>query len=320
MKFSFQINRNYHRMKTKLLLPCTALLSLLFFVSNKPNGENIPAEAQGKITASLPEKAFAKAEKPRKLLVFAVTNGFRHASIATGKVALTDMGKKTGAYETVVSDDIANFEADAIKQFDAICFLSTTSEVFSPHPSKLKTMSDDEKKAATEKAAQLNQNLMDFIDSGKGFVGIHAATDTLYQQAEYGRMIGGYFNGHPWSAGTEVQIDVSAGKEKHPLAAMFEGQSMNFKEEIYQLKDPYNAKNQQVLLRLNLEKSTKVNGLKRDDGDYAVSWAKNYGKGRVFYCSLGHNHEMYWNPKILQHYLAGIQWAIGDFKVTVTND
>jgi hypothetical protein len=63
-----------------------------------------------------------------------------------------------------------------------------------------------------------------------------------------------------------------------------------------------------------------VNGLKRDDGDYAVSWAKNYGKGRVFYCSLGHNHEMYWNPKILQHYLAGIQWAIGDFKVTVTND
>ena len=65
----------------------------------------------------------------------------------------------------------------------------------------------------------------------------------------------------------------------------------------------------------NPEKSAKVGGMKRNDNDYGVAWARNWEKGRVFYCSLGHNHEIYWHPKVLRHYLAGIQWAMGDYKV-----
>lgn len=307
-------------MKTKLVFPLAVLSALVLLQANKPNPEAPPQGAWENITKALPAKAWAAPQKPRKLLVFSVTSGFRHASIATGKVALTELGKKTSAYQTIVSDDLANFEADAIGQFDAICFLSTTQDVFSPHPSVLKKMSEEEKVAAKEKSAQLNQNLLRYIESGKGFVGIHAATDTLYNMPEYGRMIGGYFDGHPWTADKEVQIDVEKGQEKHPLAMMFDGQSMNFKEEIYQLKDPYSAKKQQVLLRLNVEKSAQVKGLKRADGDYAVAWARNYGKGRVFYCSLGHNHDMYWNDKILSHYLAGIQWAMGDLKAEIKHE
>ena len=306
-------------MKSRILLPIGILIASFALLSYNPNDEKPPAGAMEKIAAALPEKAWAKPQKARKMLVFSVTKGYRHASIPTGKVALTEMGKKTGAYETVISDDLANFEPDAIKQFDAICFLSTTNDVLSPLPQELKNMSEEEKKASQEKQLRLRKSIMDFIESGKGFVGIHSATDTLYDWPEYGRMIGGYFNGHPWGAGTDVQIDVEKGQEKHPLVAMFEGQSMNFKEEIYQFKEPYNSKNQQMLLRLNVEKSAKVGG-GRADGDYGVAWAKNIGKGRLFYCSIGHNHEMYWNPKILGHYLAGIQWAMGDLKCEVKHD
>jgi len=307
-------------MKTKILLPLTLLSVLAVLTSNSPKAEAPPAGSWEKITNALPAQAWAKPQKPRKLLVFSATAGFRHASIATGKVALTELGKKTGAFEAIVSDDLAHFEPAAIQQFDAICFLSTTQDVLAPHPSVLKNMSDDEKKLATEKTMRLRKSLMDFIESGKGFVGIHAATDTLYNMPEYGRMIGGYFDGHPWNAGTQVQIDVEKGQEKHPLAVMFQGESMNFKEEIYQHKDPYNSKKQQILLRLNVEKSGKVGGMKRQDADYGVAWARQHGKGRVFYCSLGHNHEIYWNEKILSHYLAGIQWAIGDLKAKVEHE
>ena len=74
------------------------------------SAENAPAGALEKITAALPDKPFAKPEKPRKILVFSKTNGFRHASIATGKIALTEMGRKTGAFETVISDDLAGIQ------------------------------------------------------------------------------------------------------------------------------------------------------------------------------------------------------------------
>jgi type 1 glutamine amidotransferase len=301
-------------MKTKILPSLAILLGVGFLISQNPSTEKAPDGAEEKIRQALPAAAPAKAAAPRKLLVFSVTRGFRHQSIATGKLALTEMGKHTGAYEAIISDDLANFEADKIKSFDAICFLNTTQDVFAPKG--LVSMSPEAATAAKEQSLTYRKNLMDFITSGKGFIGIHAASDTFHNWPEYIQMIGGNFDGHPWHANTNVQIDVEKGQEKHPLNVMFAGQSLNFKEEIYQLKN-YDSKRQHTLLRLNVEKSDKVNGLKRADGDYGVSWARHHGKGRVFYCSLGHNHDMYWNPKVLEHYLSGIQWAIGDLKADV---
>ena len=301
----------------KALIPASLVAALaLFAVAYNPADEKVPDGAVEKIAAALPEEAYAKPEKPRKLLVFSRTNGFRHASIATGKIALVEMGKKTGAYEAVVSEDMVNFEKENLAKFDAVCFLSTTQNPFSPFKEELKKMTDDEKKAAKEYEMQLKENLMAFVKGGGGFVGIHAATDTFYEWAEYGEMINGYFDGHPWGAGTKVSIKVEPGQEKHPLAEMFGGENMDFKEEIYQLKDPYDSSKVHMLLRLDPEKSDmNVKGLKREDKDWGVAWARSWGDGKVFYCSLGHNHEMYWNPKILKHYLAGIQWSMGDYKV-----
>jgi len=257
-----------------------------------------------------------KPAKPRKLLVFSVTRGFAHKSISTGKITMQLMGEKTGAFEAVISDDLANFELGTIDQFDAICFLNTTMEVFSPAKGALAKMSEEDKKTWAEKEARLKKSLMNFIKSGKGFVGIHAATDTFYKWPEYGDMIGGYFNGHPWGAGTPVSVKVEDGQEKHACCAHLDGKNLNFKEEIYQFKAPYDPKKLHILLRLDPEKTDLSKG-KRADKDYGVSWIKNHGQGRVFYCSLGHNHHIYSNPKVLEHYLKGIQWALGDLKAEV---
>jgi hypothetical protein len=290
----------------------------LFVAAQSPAAEQLPPGAAEKIAEALPQEPYAKPEKPRKLLVFSKTNGFRHASIATGKLALTEMGRKTGAFETFITEDLEEFESDNLKKYDAVCFLSTTMNIFAPHPSVFKTMSDDEKKTATEREARLKDNLMKFIKSGGGYIGIHAATDCCYEWPEYGKMVNGFFDGHPWTADTMVSVKVEPGQEKHPLVAMFEGRNVEFKEEIYQLKDPYDSKSVHMLLRLDTEKTDMARkGIKRTDNDFGIAWARHWEKGRVFYCSLGHNHDMFWHPKVVRHYLAGIQWALGDFKVEV---
>ncbi len=300
----------------KALIPaCAVALFASLVVAYNPAKEQAPAGAIEKIASAIPSEPYAKPAKSRKLLVFSRTNGFRHQSIVTGKIALDEMGKKTGAYEVVISDELSNFEKDKIGQFDAICFLSTTMNPFAPFKDELLKLSPEEKEAAKAYELQLKENLMAYVKGGGGFVGIHAATDTFYEWPEYGEMINGYFDGHPWGAGNQVNIYVEPGQEKHPLVAMFNGQRLDFKEEIYQFKAPYDSSKVHMLLRLDPEKSQQVKGMKRKDNDYGVAWARNWEKGRVFYCSIGHNHDMFWHPEVLRHYLAGIQWAIGDYKV-----
>lgn len=305
-------------MKPTILLPLAGAAAAFFLASAAPDGEQAPPGAAEKIAETVPAEALAKPAKPRKVLVFSRTAGFRHASIATGKLALAELGRKTGAFEAVISDDLANFEPENISSFDAIVFLSTTQDVFSLPQAALQAMSEEERKDAGLRVEALRKSFMDFIRSGKGFVGIHAATDTFYNWSEYGEMVGGYFDGHPWTADRDVSIKVEPGQEKHPLVAMFDGKNLDFKEEIYQFKAPYDSKKVHMLLRLDPEKTDmKLGGIKRTDNDFGVSWARSWGKGRMFYCSIGHNHEMYWHPLVLRHYLAGIQWAIGDLKVSV---
>lgn len=273
-------------------------------------------ERIGKVYLALP-KEYVKPKQKRKLLIYTETKGYRHGSIDIGKKAFALMGAETGAFEAVVSNDLANFEKEQIQQFDAICFLNTTLEVFRPNAVKFALLSVEKKKEVLEREAKLQQNLLTFVKNGGGFVGIHSATDTFYKWPEYGEMLGGYFNGHPWNAGTQVSIKVDDSAKGNPIvASMKDGEPLNFKEEIYQFKEPYDSKTLDMLLRLDPEKSNmKVRGIKRDDQDFGVSWTKSYGTGRVFYCSLGHNEHIYWNPKVLSIYLNGIQWAMGDLEL-----
>ncbi|MBM4082807.1 MAG: ThuA domain-containing protein, partial [Planctomycetes bacterium] len=172
----------------------------------------------------------------------------------------------------------------------------------------------DAAKARDERA---KKSLLDFVAGGKGIVGIHAATDAQYQQwADYGKLMGGYFSGHPWNEVVTVKIDDPG----HPVNAAFQGKSFEVADEIYQFKDPYSREALRVLLSLDTAKTKMDKGdkIRRTDGDFAVSWVRSYGKGRVFYCSLGHRNEIFWNPTVLQHYLDGIQFAFGDLQADTT--
>ncbi|MGI8604028.1 MAG: ThuA domain-containing protein [Verrucomicrobiales bacterium] len=301
-----------------LLAPAIALSAL---AATWGQAQVNPAEVE-KIKAALPAEAPAKAAKPRKLLVFSRTRGFRHSSIAVGHEAIRQMGEKTGAYAATGTEDPGFFEQDKLKQFDAVLMLNTTMDCFSTDPKEWdKNPAKEQLKVADDaRAERLKKSFADFVENGGGLAGIHSATDTLYDMPKYGEMIGGYFDGHPWGSGDTVTVKVRDGD--HPLTKPFKavGDRFDIKDEIYQLKN-WDASKQHVLLGLYLGEGTKTDmkkgGIKRTDGDFAVSWIKRQGKGRVFYCSLGHNEHIYWTPEVLRHYLGGLQFALGDYDVPV---
>ncbi|MHC4112315.1 MAG: ThuA domain-containing protein, partial [Planctomycetota bacterium] len=249
-----------------------------------------------KIEAAMPAKPVAIPKQPRKLLVFNLCKGFKHGSIPHWDKALEIMGKKTGAFEVVVSGDMAMFKAENLNKFDAVCLNNTTRLGF--------------------KEPELRKSLMAFIKGGKGIIGIHAATDNFYKWPEAAEMMGGQFSGHPWGGGGTWAAKID--DAEHPLMVPYKGKGFKVKDEIYLTRPPlYSRDKQRVLMSLDMSDKTTggVDRGKFKDADVGLSWVKEYGKGRLFYCSLGHNNHLTWDPALLGHYLAGIQFALGDFPV-----
>jgi type 1 glutamine amidotransferase len=253
----------------------------------------IPPDQIEKITAALPEKAYAKPAKPRKVLVFTLTKGFRHSTIPLAAKALELMGEKTGAFTTVASDDLEMLRPERLAEFDVFCSDHNTGN-----------LTEDK---------QLKQSLLDFVRNGKGWAGIHAATDVgAWNFPEYHEMIGGVFAGHPFR-----RISVKLDDPGSPLCVMFGGKGFEISDEIYTFKAPYSRERLHILLSIDWPHS-HLRGGNRPDNDYALSWIRRYGKGRVFYCAFGHEDQIWWNPEILRLYLAGIQYAAGDLKANAT--
>ena len=306
------------------------IISILFLVSAASlqaavdfvpsfNDKPVPPEHAEKIEAAMPDAPIVKPEAKRRILVVSATAGFRHKSIPTGKFALEKMGAATGAFESVISDDPANFEADVLKTFDTVVLLNTTQDFFMPNGKKKKDYSEEDWKWLQDRQNKLMDNLVGFVEQGGGLVGIHAATDSCYNHKEYGEMIGGYFWGHPWNAKHKVMIVNEDPNHALNQAAFGDLKDFELVEEIYQFKpEPYSRERLRILLHLDPERSDKVKGMKREDNDYPVAWVQQVGKGRVFYSSLGHNHHIYWNPMLLKHFLSGIQFACGDLKADTT--
>ncbi len=208
------------------------------------------------------------------------------------------MGKKTGAFEVVQGDDMALFKPESLRRFDAVCFDNTTQLKFED--------------------ASLRKALMDFVKGGKGVIGIHAATDNFYDWPEAAEMMGGTFDGHPWTSDGTWKVAIE--DPDHPLMASFKGQGFSIRDEIYRTKQSNLRKNHRVLMGLDTkdEHNRGAVGVRNSDKDIPISWIGTLGKGRIFYCSLGHNKEVYWNPAVVSHYLAGIQYALGDLEADAT--
>ena len=258
----------------------------------------VTAEEVQKIEKAMPRRATVKVSAPRKLLVFWRCEGFFHGSIPVVNKALEIMGKKTRTFDVVITDDYSVFTTQKLKQFDAVCLNNTTGLKFDPkeNPERCKA-------------------LMDFVKSGKGIVGVHAATDNFNQWPQAREMMGGKFTGHPWGSGGTWAIKID--EPDHPLMKAFKGKGFKIKDEIYRTDPPlYSRDKQLVLMSLDMsDPTTKAKASKPTDSDTGITWVKTLGKGRIFYCSLGHNDHIFWDPAVLRHYLDGIQFAFGDYKV-----
>ena len=261
--------------------------------------------------------------QPKRVLVVSTTVGFRHDSIPTAEKILGELGQKSGVftvdyarvdirdpqykgadgkpdkakYEPAIVKVLAEkMNPAALKNYDAIIFANTTGDL--PLPDK--------------------QAFLDWIKSGKGFIGVHSATDTFRGHKPldaYVEMIGGEFKTH----GPQVEVDAINQDPQCPACRHLPGSWKVF-DEIYQFNGFDRAK-VHGLLTLDKHPNNKT------PGDYPVAWIKEYGQGRVFYTSLGHREDI-WDPNwkddkgqrknspeiaqaYQQHLLGGIKWALG---------
>jgi len=255
-----------------------------------------------RIQAAAPDKAPAKPAKPRKVLVWG--HSWTHTPNPFAEKALEIVGTKTGAFAAVVSDDPRLLLPDRLGRFDALVMNNIhESEPFLPP--NFNKLPKDRQAAARKLDQAIKKSILNFVAGGKGVIGIHAATAAFQKWPEYGEMMGGYYGGHIMQ---DVAIKID--DPDHPVNAPLGGKTWRIRDEVYLFSKPYSRKKLRVLLSLDLTE-TKDPG-KRADKDYAISWVRRYGKGRVFYCTLGHCPATYWNPTFLKHILAGIQFATGD--------
>ncbi len=236
----------------------------------------------------------------KRVLVFNRADGFKHKSIPTSAAVFKELDATSEVFEFVVTDDVTHFDKDKLNTYNAVVFCLTTGE-YKPNDPKNpgKPSFSDEHKAA----------LLEFVQSGRGaLVGIHSATDTFYDWPKFGEMLGGYFDGHPWNEKDTVTIKNE--QPGNPITLPFGKDPFELMEEIYQFKEPYSRERQQVLLSIDTDKTDmSKKGIKRADKDFAVAWTKSYGKGRVFYTSLGHNDAVWKDPRFQAHVMAGLMWA-----------
>ncbi len=260
----------------------------------KPKGDKpLSEDVLKKVEAALPDKPIAPPAKARKIIIFTMTKGFRHGSIPLAAKTLELMGEKTGAWQTTVTDDVNMFAADKLAPFDAVVSDQCTGN-----------LTDDE---------NLRKGLIDYVKAGHGLVGIHAATDVGgWKFPDFFEAMGGVFAGHPFR-----KISVKLDDPANPLNAMFDGKGFEISDEIYTFKDPYSREKLHILMSIDWE-NAGLKGGNRADNDYALSWTRRYGEGRVFFCAFGHDDAIWFNPAILKHYLAGIQYALGDLKADDT--
>jgi len=290
-----------------------------------PGRQDRFAEMVEKVATALPTEAPVKPKQPRKLLVYSRTAGFRHSSIPLAVRSLTMMGEKTGAYTVDASDDPAVFEPENLNKYDGVFLVSTTGEFLNPAKNNLgpgfgrrgapgdpPAPQGPDAADAAARHERYKRSLMDFVKSGKGLMGLHAAADSYAGNSwpEWAGLIGAGFQSHPWTK----LVPVKNVDPKHPLNTAFEDKGFEINDEIYQFRlDTADPSKLHVLLQLDVSQMTDATkGNRGAEGPYYVSWIQPYGKGRVFYCSLGHREEIQWNSAVLKHYLDGIQYALGD--------
>lgn len=321
-------------MKLKYLL-LTTLLSATLTLAQEYH--KVPSEAKtppvpspewiAKIEQLAPSQPTVKPARPHAVLVFSLTTAFQHQVRTYASEVLKVLAKKTGAFTVEETQDIECFQPGNLAKFDAIvlnnnCPDGKRRDIFYDvlHNQvnkavqdiglKYKDMPEEQR---IQKAAELEKNVIDSVASGKGLVGIHGAIAMQNNSEPWSEMMGGSFDFHP----ARQVLTLELVDPKHPLVAAFKGVGFLHSDELYLFKNAYAKTNFRPLLEANtakLDEKSRSNPRITEKGRLFVSWIKPHGKGRVFYVSPSHQPESYESACMLQFYLDGMQYALGDLK------
>jgi type 1 glutamine amidotransferase len=211
-------------------------------------------------------------------LIFSKTTGFRHDSIPDGIAAIQDLGAQNG-FSVDATEDSTLFTDKNLAHYQVVIFLSTTGSVL-----------DDVQKEAFQR----------YIEHGNGFVGIHSATDTEYDWAWYGQLVGAYFSNHPAIQTATIQIEDPNHPSTLPLPPSWERT-----DEWYNFRTNPRAS---VHVLATMDETTYSGGTM---GDHPIAWCHDFDGGRSWYTAPGHTRDSYYEDLFRQHLLGGIQTAAG---------
>ena len=294
----------------------SAMVSLLLVLAALAGGQDIPIPKHRarQIADAAPDRPRVKPKKTRRVLIWNTPDHLLardpHKGYCTpyGCQAMKTLGTKTGAYTPVAGNDVSLLLPESIRRFDAIILNNACGAWITPSDAaaeKRKTLGD---KQAVE--AALRKSFTDWLTGGGGVVAYHYALGANRHWPQFHQMMGGAIAGHPWNEEIGIQVE----EPSHPLVAAFGGKGFRLADEIFQYRPPWDRTKCRVLLSIDTDATNmRVKNYRlREDRDFALAWVRKVGKGRVFYTTMGHRTEIYWNPRMLRFYLDGIQFACGD--------
>ncbi|MGH8945964.1 MAG: ThuA domain-containing protein [Acidimicrobiia bacterium] len=273
-------NCRYATISTHRKVGCGIVAVLLFACTGTSGATStIAAAAATSSTTSTLQPTSTSVAGGFDVLVFHRTEGFRHASIEAGIAAIERLSEEHG-FSVVAGQDPTVFSEAGLAPFEVIVFLSTTGDVLDPEE---------------ERAMEA------FVDSGGGFVGVHAAADTEYDWAWYGDLVGAYFDSHPEPQQAVLQV-AAAG---HPIVADIPATFERF-DEWYNFRT---LPGEDITLLVTIDETSYQGGTMGQP--HPISWAQETLGGRSFYTAMGHTEESFTDPLVLTHLGNGILWAAG---------
>ncbi len=230
----------------------------------------------------------------KHILFIGAAEGFAHDSVSDAMFTMEKIGRDSGLFDVRFHTDLELITKKKLggnkknlDWFDAIMFYGQGDLPLS-----------DEQKA----------DLMAFVkEDGKGVLVAHSGTDSFRDSwPEYVEMVGGAFNHHPWHEKVRLLVD----DRRFPATRHFPP-SIQITDEIYQL-NRYSRDKVRVLMRLDpASVDLTKERVERTDGDFAITWVRNWGKGRVFTSVLGHRPEVWDRYDIQKMWLEGAKWVLG---------
>lgn len=287
------------------------LLSVQISVAQSLPEVTLDEQWKAKIQSLAPQKTRFPSSKKKNVLVFSLHTGFKHWVIPHTEEMIKIIGEKSGSFTVTGSKDIVEFEAKNLKKYDAVILNNTCS--IGDHRNlfwdKLKENTAVDSATSMKKAIELENNLLDYVKKGGRLFVLHGAVTTLNNSWDFSRLLGASFDYHPIQQNIQVRLEDA----NHPLVQAFPAEGFNHVDEPYFYKNAYDELDFKPLMYFNnAEIKSQRKGQERTEGKTYVAWIRAEGKGKVMYASPSHNAQSFENPQLLQFFLDGMQYVVGD--------